>query len=131
MAVVRVPAGQLDLSGTPSTEQQLHMTAYRELLFGDNEQVLVGGALQDLLIPGPLDPDTGLPTQVPVAVPRSLVPTSALGSTRFFNKFAVAGAGVDHRTFLTPAELRVISEWVDIGAQYFNNPIGLPPGFLD
>ncbi len=130
MAVVRVPAGQLDLSGTPSTEQQLHMTAYRELLFGDNRQILVGGALQDELVPGPIDPDTGLPTQVPVAVPRSLAPTSALGST-FFNKFAVAGAGVDHTNFLEDSELRLISEWVDIGAQYFNNPIGLPPGFLD
>jgi hypothetical protein len=78
-----------------------------------------------------IDPDTGLPIQVPVAVPRSLVPTNALGSTRFFNKFAVQGSGVDHRTFLTPAELRLISEWVDIGAQYFNNPIGLPAAFLD
>jgi hypothetical protein len=130
MAVTRVPAGQLDLSGTPSTEQQNHMTAYRELLFGDNEQELVGGALVDRTVPA-IDPDTGLTIQVPVPVARSLVPTSALGSTRFFNKFAVAGSGVDHRTFLTPAELRLISEWVDIGAQYFNNPIGLPAAFLN
>ena len=54
--LARLPAGQLDLSGTPSTEQQLHMTAYRELVFGDSEQELVGGALQDRLVPGPVDP---------------------------------------------------------------------------
>jgi hypothetical protein len=27
-----------------------------------------------------------------------------------------------HKGALTPAELRLISEWLDIGAQYFNNP---------
>ncbi len=106
------------------------MRAYRELLFNDNEQILVGGAPQDRLVPGPPDPDTGLPTLVPVTVPRTINPTSALGSS-FFSKFAVAGSGVDHTGFLTPAELRLVSEWVDIGAQYYNNPIGLPPGFLN
>ncbi len=131
MGAAREPAGHLDLSGTPSAEQQLHMTAYRELLFNDVEREVVGGALQVRLVPGPNDPDTGLPTMVPVPVQRSLVPTNALGSTRFFNKFAVAGSGVDHRPFLTSAELRLISEWVDIGAQYYNNPIGLPAGFLN
>jgi hypothetical protein len=28
---------------------------------------------------------------------------------------------------LTPAELRLIAEWVDIGAQYYNNPFDVPP----
>ncbi|MEO8315105.1 MAG: hypothetical protein ABI645_09945 [Pseudomonadota bacterium] len=127
----RVPLGQLDLSGTPSTEQQLHMTAYRELLFDDNEQEVVGGALQDRLVPGPPDPDTGIPTLVGVPVQNTINAGSALGSPGFFNRFAVAGTGVDHRGFLTPAELRLLSEWVDIGAQYYNNPIGLPAGFLN
>jgi hypothetical protein len=26
-----------------------------------------------------------------------------------------------HNGYLTPGELRLISEWADIGAQYFNN----------
>ncbi len=129
--VTHVPAGQLDLSGTPSAEQQLHMTAYRELVFGDNEQELVGTALQDRLVPGPIDPVTMLPTLVPVPVGNPITPTNALGSTRFFNRFAVGGGTVDHSGFLTPAELRLLSEWVDIGAQYYNNPIGLPAGFLN
>ena len=29
---------------------------------------------------------------------------------------------VDHSTFLSADELRLISEWLDVGAQYFNNP---------
>jgi len=27
-----------------------------------------------------------------------------------------------HAGFMTPDELRLVSEWLDIGAQYFNNP---------
>jgi hypothetical protein len=27
---------------------------------------------------------------------------------------------------MTPAELRLLSEWVDIGAQYYNNPFAAP-----
>jgi hypothetical protein len=29
---------------------------------------------------------------------------------------------VDHSAMLTGAELRLIAEWLDIGAQYYNNP---------
>ena len=29
---------------------------------------------------------------------------------------------VDHRGLLSPGELHLISEWLDIGAQYYNNP---------
>ena len=29
---------------------------------------------------------------------------------------------VDHSGMLTPAELKLISEWLDLGAQNFNNP---------
>ena len=28
--------------------------------------------------------------------------------------------------WLTPAELKLVSEWVDIGAQYFNDPFVAP-----
>ena len=31
-------------------------------------------------------------------------------------------ATVNHANMLTPAELRLISEYLDIGGQYFNNP---------
>jgi hypothetical protein len=57
--------------------------------------------------------------QNPITVQAPLAATNARGSTRFFGKFAAGGS---HAGRLTPAELRLISEWVDIGAQYFNNP---------
>ena len=31
-----------------------------------------------------------------------------------------------HAGFLTAAELRLISEWLDIGAQYYNDPFQAP-----
>ncbi len=120
---VRVPAGQLDLSGDPSPEQADHLVSYRELLFTDNQQELVMGALQDVLVPGPPDPVTGAPTLVPVPVPPSMSAAGALSSGRFFSRF---GAGASHAGFLSPAELRLIAEWLDIGAQYYNDPFAAP-----
>ena len=131
MSVTRVPAGQLDLSDGDSNDEPLHKSAYRELLFADNEQEVNMGVLQDRLVSVPvidpatglqaIDPVTGLPvtTLVAVTVNPSLAPVNARGSTRFFNLFAAGGT---HAGRLTPAELRLVSEWVDIGAQYFNNP---------
>jgi hypothetical protein len=58
---------------------------------------------------------------VPVAPPMSA--GSARGSTAFFSRFAAGGS---HAGYMTPAELRLLSEWLDIGAQYFNNPFVAP-----
>jgi hypothetical protein len=116
--VVRVPAAQLDLSDVDSQDEPKQKQAYRELLFSDNEQIVNMGALQDRLVTT-IDPVTGLPVQNPVTVAPSLSAANARGSTRFFSLFAAGGS---HAGYLTPAELRLLSEWVDIGAQYFNNP---------
>jgi hypothetical protein len=37
------------------------------------------------------------------------------------NRFAT-GAASTHAGWMSPSELRLLSEWLDIGAQYFNNP---------
>jgi hypothetical protein len=120
----QVPAGQLDLTGVASDEQPLQLRSYRELFFSDNEQALVGGALQDLLVPGPPDED-GNPTQVSVPVGPYLNAGSANGqrSRVFLGVFtAPSGLTPSHVGWMSPAELRLLSEWLDIGAQYFNNP---------
>jgi hypothetical protein len=132
----QIPAGQLDLSANPSAEEQLHLVSYRELLFASPVQDLIGGALVTRTFDEVVgtDPVTGLPIveQRTVTSTRPLAPLNARGS-RFFACFATsntcangdpatAGGTVDHSAFLTPSELRLISEWVDIGAQYFNNP---------
>ncbi|MCI0432194.1 MAG: hypothetical protein L0271_00900 [Gemmatimonadetes bacterium] len=123
MGAVRVPASQLDLSGGASADEADHLVSYRELLFTDNAQEVNMGALQDILVPGPPDPVTGLPTLVPVPVGPSMSAAGAGASTAFFSRF---DAGGSHAGWLTPDELRLIAEWLDIGAQYFNNPFDAP-----
>jgi hypothetical protein len=119
----RVPAGQLELTDGPSADQPLHKHAYRELLAGDNEQELVGGNLQDRLVQVGVDPVTGAPQLVPVPVPASMSAGSARASVRFFSLFAPGGS---HAGRLTAAELKLVSEWLDLGAQYFNDPFVAP-----
>jgi hypothetical protein len=122
-SAARVPAGQLDLSAVPSTDEPDHVVSYRELLFADNEQEVNMGALQDRFVPGPVDPATGQPTQVPVSVAPPMNAGSANASVRFFSTF---GSGGSHAGYLSTAELRLLSEWLDIGAQYFNDPFAAP-----
>lgn len=81
------------------------------------------GALQDILVPGPPDPVTGLPTLVPVPVPPSMSGGGARASGRFFSRFEAGGS---HAGYLDPAELRLIAEWLDIGGQYYNDPFAAP-----
>jgi hypothetical protein len=80
------------------------------------------GAVQDVLVPGPPGPK-GQATTMPVPVGPYLNAGSANGalSSQFLNRFA-ANSGSTHAGYLSAAELRIITEWLDIGAQYFNNP---------
>jgi hypothetical protein len=117
-----VPAAQLDLSDGLSPEEMDQLNAYRELLFTDNEQALTNGALQDVLVQSGTDAD-GNPifSTVPVRPPMSSA--GAKASSRFFSVF---DAGGSHSGWLTPDELRLIAEWLDIGAQYYNDPFAVP-----
>jgi len=114
-------AGQLDLRDGPSPAEPLQLAAYRELLFSSNRQCLdpATGALIDCQQQVGVDPVNGQPIFAPIPYAPTLSAGNALGSTRFFGRFAAGGT---HEGYLSPAELRLISEWVDIGAQYFNNP---------
>jgi hypothetical protein len=112
-----VPAAQLDLSDGPSADEPTQFNAYRELLFADNSQILVNGALQDQQVQTGVDA-MGNPIFSPVTVDP---PMSAAGAraSRFFSEF---DAGGTHAGYLSAAELRLLAEWLDIGAQYCNNP---------
>ncbi len=120
---LQVPMAQLDLTDGPSDQEPAQFKAYRELLYPDNAQEISMGALQDVLVAGPVDPATGLPTQVPVPVSPSMSPAGARASTAFTSRFEPAGS---HAGRLEPAELRLIYEWLDIGAQYYNDPFAVP-----
>jgi hypothetical protein len=50
-------------------------------------------------------------------------PAGAQASARFFSRFDTGGS---HAGYLTTAELRLIAEWLDIGAQYYNDPFAAP-----
>jgi len=137
-SAVQVPGGSLDLTDSASTVDSTINTSYEQLLFARDSEALNMGVLGNLMVPapGPPGPD-GTPTQI--MVPVSLAPPMTAGSAiaseaRFFSVFdgtfkdpSVGTPGyVDHTHFLTPAELRLISEWLDIGAQYYNNPFVAP-----
>jgi hypothetical protein len=123
LMAVRVPAAQLDLSDGLSPDEPDHFNSYRELLFPDNEQELNMGALQDVLMQVGTDPDTGDPIFATVSVNPSMSVGGAGASDRFFDRFE---AGQMHDGYLSLAEKRLIAEWLDVGAQYYNNPFDVP-----
>ena len=141
MGIVQLPAAQLDLTDGVSADQADHFNSYRELLFNDQEQEIVGGVLIDTLVQavdgagnllfledanGDLILD-GLGQPIPVLVTINVQPTlstaGANASPRFMSLFAPAGS---HSGRLNGAELKLLSEWLDIGAQYYNNPFDVP-----
>jgi hypothetical protein len=147
----KLPDGQLDLTDGASDQNPDHFKAYRELLFDDNELTidLASGLLVDNMVQatdangnplfqtdanGNLVLDSmgnPIPLMVAVQVTPVLRTTGARASGRFFDMFSDAtdarNAVVNHVDLLTPAELRLITEWIDIGAQYYNNPFDVPP----
>lgn len=141
MGAAQVPAAQLDLGSTPSTDEPDHFTSYRELLFQDNEQEDVDGVIVDRLVQAvdgngnpqfQTDADgnqildsMGAPIPVLVTVPINSVMrvAGARASSQFFAPFLAGGS---HDAWLSTAELRLLSEWLDVGGQYFNNPFDAP-----
>lgn len=115
--------GQLELTGNPSAAQALHAVSYRELLFTDFREEIRDGAVQDVLVEsGELDIN-GDPILQSVPVAASLTATGANQRPAFFARFGQDGA---HPGWLSTAELRLIAEWLDLGAQYYNNPFDVP-----
>jgi hypothetical protein len=117
-ATVQAPAGQLNLTADASDDEPLQPISYRHLLFQHAQQEVIMGALQ--LVQGPPDAD-GNPTTVPVGPFMNAGSANGALSSAFLGRFA-PGSGSTHAGYLSPAELRLISEWLDIGAQFFNDP---------
>ena len=122
MSNTAVPAAQLNLTDGLSPVQMDQFNAYRQLLFTHNEQEVVNGALQDVVVNQGVDAN-GNPILVNVPIPPPMSAAGANASTRFFSVFAAGGS---HAGYMTPDELRLIAEWLDIGAQYYNNPFDVP-----
>ena len=138
---LQVPVAELDLSDGPSTDEPDHFKAYRELLFADNQQAIIDGILQDILVQDTdadgnllfeVDEDGNLildgagqpiPVMVPIPAQGPSMRAGSASGGYFLSKFDQGGS---HQGQLTAAELRLISEWLDIGAQYYNNPFDAP-----
>jgi len=119
-----LPAGQLDLSDGQSDLEPDHFKSYQELLANDNELELdANGNLVERQVQVGTDPITADPIFAPVTVAPSMSVAGANASNRFLSRFA---PGQSHAGYLTEAELRLISEWLDVGAQYYNNPFDAP-----
>jgi hypothetical protein len=145
-----IAPGQLDLSAWPSDIDPDHLASYRELLNTDAEQWIdnAGNVSDRLRICTTLDVDGNVLTSTEtLSVGATMRAGSANGSGGFFACFEGGTCGannqpalpanctedggtvvppttntVDHSNLLSPSELRLISEWLDIGAQYYNNP---------
>ena len=98
------PAGDLDLSNTASDADPDELVSYVDLLFAHD-------------IPGPIV--NGQPTTTSVGPFLDAGDANGPNSSASLAKFAPGGT---HAGYLNGAELRLISEWLDIGAQNYNNP---------
>jgi len=122
-----IPAGQLDLSDGVSPDEAAHFNSYQELLFADDRQILVGGAIVDEQVQIGVDA-MGNPILAPVSLAPPMTSAGARQS-RFFSCFDAGGSGCPSRShvgYMTADELRLVAEWLDIGAQYYNNPFDAP-----
>jgi len=129
LGAAAVPAGNLDLSDAASDVQPEQKRAYRELLFADRAQyVNAMGLLDDICEQSQIDPDTGVEVCAAFRnVPASMSAAGARASVRFFDTLEGRSVGtIDHSDFMSPSELRLLSEWLDIGAQYYNDPFAVP-----
>lgn len=98
----------LDLSNTASNTAPDELVSYVDLLFAHD-------------VPGPPDVN-GNPTTVSVGPFLDAGSANGPQSSASLALFAPGGGDAIHAGILSLDELRLISEWLDIGAQNYNNP---------
>lgn len=132
------PEAQLELVGDPSVDQPEQVVSYRELFFDDDAIDDTGADILEPVFDANGNPvyevdqngdlvldanDNPIQVMRRIAVNAVMSPGGALFSPLFFRVF---DAGGTHEDWLTQAELKLIAEWLDIGAQYYNNPFLVP-----
>jgi hypothetical protein len=108
------PGGGLDLTDDPAQQATAQLRAYVELLTAHTSPSFS------------FDASTCVETTTAVTGSAALRAGSAAGSLFFAVLSGTSTGTVNHSGFMTGAELRLLSEWVDIGAQYYNNPFAAP-----
>ena len=137
--LAHINAGQLELTRTPASDiEPDHVTSYQELLNNDDGQDATGANITITRdIDPPIDADNnGINDQETVPDPAfERNPSMSTAGARN-SLFMELMTGLDlnnngsqptdtqnHNLMLTPSELKLIAEWLDGGAQYFNNPL--------
>ncbi len=105
-------------AGTIETQQtqQIINGVPQFLLLADGSPDLANPILVDVTVLGPVDSSGAFSSYF-----TEKLTNIELNSNRGLNGFTQAQR-LDHSGYLTPSELKLISEWIDLGAQYFNNP---------
>ena len=115
--VTRLPYGQLDLTTDPNQNPAEFYRAFRELLFDDQGQEIDGGGnLVDI------NPAVGVAASMNDNGARGSFFIEKMTGTELDAPRTLPAGTVDHTNMLTGAELKLISEWLDLGAQNFNDP---------
>lgn len=68
------------------------------------------------------DPAAGVPASMTANGARRSFFIEKMTGTELDAPRAIPAGSVDHTAMLTGAELKLISEWLDLGAQNFNDP---------
>jgi len=93
------------------------------------------GAVGDVYldaVAAPILDANGSPINVMTPIDSNDIPPSPVmrlsnsAGSRFFDKLEGSNGTVDHSSFMSPNELRLLREWLDIGGQYYNNPLDAP-----
>jgi hypothetical protein len=134
LGAAQVPAGQLELTDEQSAQNAKVKVSFQELFNGDTQRDIAGAPIP--IVDGngaPILDADGNPTFKSVG--RLMAANSAAGSAAFFNCLTnnqchlqdvdtpVTPAPLNHTGLLTKAELRLLSEWLDNGGQYFNDVV--------
>jgi hypothetical protein len=125
----RLPYGQLDLTTDPNQDPNNRYRSYQQMFQTRQGQFFDAGSmsLQPFTV---LDAD-GNPVDDPAATIAPIMTSAGARSSFFIEKMtgteleagrAIPAGTVDHTTMLSGAELKLISEWLDLGAQNFNDP---------
>ena len=124
-----VDRGQLELTQIESDQDANQYKSYRELLSGDTQEELVGGAVQEATVirldaaGNPVLDSNGVPVADAINIASPLSINGAATRPLFFDRFVMDMGTVSHNGWLSEAELLLIAEWLDLGAQYFNDPL--------
>lgn len=132
---LKAPEASLNLEDGLSPQVMDHLESYRQLMFTRTAVMLDAVAM--ILVPQTMvigtDPVTGLPITQNITIGPPGNVAGANFSNNFFSRFDAGGTHtfVDPtdgltKSYLTGAELKLVSEWLDIGGQYYNNPFDAP-----